>query len=182
VKAIAAGIGSLLLLPIIALGGLGDAAAIDDSVQGALLDSSYVELSEAVLGHPRITLSSGSRADVEAGRVDPRVLGLLVLLAETHDLTWVGPIKTGHSYYVRGTRRVSWHSHGRAVDIMAIDGAPVTRWNDGAYQVTLRMLSLQGPLRPDQVGAPWLIPTKGVVVFDKDHHDHLHAGFREVDG
>lgn len=178
-KTVTLGIASLLLLPILALGGLGDVAVSEESFDIGALDSSYVALVQAVLEHPRITLSRAARSDVEAARIDARVLGLLLLLAEAHDLTWVGPLKTGHSYYVKGTSRVSWHSYGRAVDIMAVDGAPVTKWNRGAYEATLLMLSLVGPLRPDQVGAPWLIPTPGVVVFDKDHGDHLHAGFKE---
>lgn len=168
-KALALVLGLFLGLPILALGEVG----------GGEIDLAEDHLVGSVLSHPGIHLSSAATSDIRSGITDPRVLGLLLVLAEEHTLDWVGPIKTGHSYYVKGTRRVSNHSFGRAVDIIWVDEAPVSRRNLGALQATRTMLTLPEPLRPDQVGSPCMIPTPGVVVFTKDHHHHLHAGWSE---
>lgn len=169
-KAIVLAFGILVSLPVLALGGL-------DSSGIGTVEAPTEDLVAQVLSHPDITLSRGAAADVRGGVADRRVLALLLILAEEHTLDWVGPIRTGHSYYVKGTNRVSNHVYGRAVDIIWVDGSPVTPSNLGALQATKTMLSLPSPLRPDQVGSPWMIPTDGVVVFTKDHHDHLHAGW-----
>jgi len=56
-----------------------------------------------VLSHPRIQLGSAAVGDVAEGRVDPRVLQVLLFLAERHDLGSVGPLITGHSYFGEST-------------------------------------------------------------------------------
>jgi hypothetical protein len=53
-----------------------------------------------------------------------------------HRLT-VSVIKTGHSQFVKGTVRVSNHYVGRAVDIVAVDGADVTAANDAALALAV---------------------------------------------
>ena len=87
------------------------------------------ELEAMVLSNPRITFTSEAAGDVAEGRVDPRVLEVLLFLAERHDLGSVGPLITGHSYYVAGTTTPSNHAFGRAVDISVIDGQPVSVYN-----------------------------------------------------
>jgi hypothetical protein len=136
------------------------------------------ELEAMVLSHPRIHLGSLAIGDVAEGRVDPRVLQVLLLLAERHDLGSVGPLITGHSYFVSGTTSPSNHAFGRAVDISVIDGQAVSIYNAAARDAMGMVLSLRPPLLPDELGGPWLLShPSSVAVFTRDHGDHLHIGW-----
>ena len=133
------------------------------------------ELAKTVLTSPSIGLTKAARSDVEAGSVDPRLLAALLRVAQTHRLGGVGPIKSGHSYYVKGTTRVSNHSFGRAVDISVVDGVAVSSNNPAALQVVREVLSFPSPLRPDEVGSPWDLPDRGSFS-DAAHARHIHVG------
>jgi hypothetical protein len=183
-KVIAVAIATLLLMPVFAIAAMGQTFAVPEQAVSINSDAlvepiSAVggDLSGRVLGHPRIHLTAGARHDVEAGRADPRILEILLALAEVHQLGRVGPIATGHSYFVKGTTRVSNHVIGRAVDISVIDGAPVSTSNGDAYRAAQTIASLAPPFRPDELGAPWRIAARGVYSFTEDHGDHLHVGF-----
>lgn len=175
-KAIAAGFASLLLLPVLVLGafagwGLSETQQTSDALgdQGDLI--------AALLANPAIGLTPAARGDVEAGRVDPRILAILLAAAEEHTLDRVGPIITGHSYYVKGTTRVSNHVFGRAVDILAVDGAAVSPTNLAARALMEQILTLPPPLAPDELGGPWIISVGSRSSFsDAAHADHLHVG------
>lgn len=133
----------------------------------------------AVLSHPHIELRSEARADVAAGRVDGRVLGALLFLASEHRLGSVGPFATGHSLYVDGTNRISNHAYGRAVDIPIVDGVAVSSSNAAAHSAAQSLLSLDGALRPDELGSPWQFPAPEAFT-DEDHRGHLHIGYSEA--
>jgi hypothetical protein len=135
------------------------------------------ELEAMVLSNPRIGLSSLAAGDVAAGRIDPRVLEVLLVLAERFDLGSVGPLISGHSYFVAGTTTPSNHSFGRAVDISVIDGQAVSIYNPAARDAMELVLSLQPPLLPDELGGPWPMYHAGVRTFTQDHHDHVHIGW-----
>ena len=98
------------------------------------------KLEAMVLSNPRIELSSLAAGDVAAGRIDPRVLEVLLVLAERFDLGSVGPL-IGHSYFVAGTTTPSNHSFGRAVDISVIDGQAVSIYNPAARDAMELVLS-----------------------------------------
>lgn len=168
-KALLIGFGTLVALPLLAFGG----------ITGSSLGPSPVlqsDLAAQVLSHPAIKLSPAAASDVRAGIADPRVLSVLLILAEEHTLDWVGPFRTGHSYYVKGTRRASNHSFGRAVDIISVDGAPVSLSNSAALRATETILFLPEPIRPDEVGSPWRLPLSGSFT-DADHRGHIHVGW-----
>ena len=76
----------------------------------------------AVLDDPRIDLPGPARADVEAGRVDDRLLGVLTEMARRHAIG-VHVMSTGHRAGAGAT--TSAHSVGRAVDIRSVDGRAV---------------------------------------------------------
>lgn len=135
-------------------------------------------LAEAVLNHPRIGLRASAAGDVRAGRVDVRILAVLLVIATEHDLAAVGPFVTGHSYYVAGTDRPSNHAFGRGVDLPVVDGSAVSPTNTGARAVVDLALALPPDLRPDEIGCPWpdLARLPGVFT-DAAHYDHLHLGF-----
>jgi hypothetical protein len=133
------------------------------------------DLSAQVLVHPSIALSSAAASDVRGGIAHARALSVLLILAEEHTLS-AGPIRTGHSYYVKGTSRVSDHVFGRAVDVTRIDGRSVSPTNLGALRAVQTVLSLPEPLRPDEVGSPWRFPERGSFT-DREHRDHIHVGW-----
>jgi hypothetical protein len=205
-RKIAAGIGSILLIPVLvlgaavgALGGGGTGApaaasvfcvptptnaqarpgtyAVDPAQRGPARACHAGELEAMVLSNPRIHLGSLAVGDVAEERVDSRVLQVLLFLAERHDLGSVGPLITGHSYYVAGTTSPSNHAFGRAVDISVIDGQAVSVYNPAARDAMEMVLTLPSSLLPDELGGPWLLAHPSVGVFTRDHGDHLHIGW-----
>ena len=126
---------------------------------------------------PSIGLLPQARQDIRSDAIDARVLQDLLVLAQQHSLDVVGPLVTGHGRLVKGTGVISNHAMGRAVDIAAIDGAAVSIRNSSAKAMMLELLSLPRPLRPDELGGPWLLFASGVRVFTKDHGDHIHIGW-----
>lgn len=181
-KVIGACIGALLLIPVLVLGavagGFGDGSVSAAPPSGeAVLLGDPADLQAAVLGHPAIHLTANARGDVEAGLVDPRILQVLLLLAQTHELGPVGPFVTGHSYYVKDTTRVSNHAYGRAVDILGVDGAPVSPANEAAREVMEAVLTLPAGVLPDELGGAWVLSGGGLTSFTKDHLDHIHVGY-----
>jgi hypothetical protein len=127
---------------------------------------------------PNIELTPQARADMLAGKVDPRVMRSLAAAAASGHKLAVSVIESGHSKFVSGTTRVSNHYYGRAVDIYSIDGVPVSATNDAALEVALAVLTTAPELRPDELGSPWpeLSPFPGAFS-DADHVDHLHLGW-----
>ena len=113
----------------------------------------------ALVTSPRIatTASHGCdpAADLASGRLDLRVQSLLAVLAERHTIR-LSCLRTGHSRFVKGTTRVSNHTVWRAVDIDRVDGRPVGRSSRPARTLALWLDRLQGPLRPSEVGSPFL--------------------------
>jgi hypothetical protein len=174
-------IAGLLVLPIFAVAGVGAAApqqtTLGSEAELAPFDLAAGPLESQVLAHPRIHLTQAARSDVEKARIDPRVLQVLLLLAQHHELNRVGPLSSGHSYFVKGTTRVSNHIPGRAVDISVIDGIAVRARHREAYAAARLVASLPPPLRPDELGGPWRFEVAGVHSFTKGHGGHLHVGF-----
>lgn len=133
-----------------------------------------------VLQHPQIHLRPLARLDVQEHRVDPRLLAMLLVIAQEHTLADAGPFIRGHSYYVSGSRRVSLHSFGRGVDIVMIDGEPVSTRNQGALAVAVLAGNLSPPLRPAEIGSPWDLSFPGISTFSRNHSDHLHLSIGEA--
>jgi hypothetical protein len=204
IRKVAFGIGSMLLIPVLVLaaaagsfggGGAPAAPGVICTPQPSVTPSPtpYAigtgraanvracqagELEAMVLSHPHIHLASLAAGDVAEGRVDPRVLQVLLHLAERHDLGSVGPLISGHSYFVAGTTSPSNHAFGRAVDISVIDGEAVSIYNSAARDAMQMVLTLPPPMLPDELGGPWLLPhPASVAVFTRDHGDHLHIGW-----
>lgn len=137
-------------------------------------------LRQAVLDHPNIELHPTARADVEHGVADWRVLNALLVMATSHRLSFVGPIRGGHSRFVEGTDRESNHYDGRAVDIPVVDGQRVDDENEAARHAVELVLhnTLGGATRPDEIGAPWPYRVRyGDRSFTDRHDDHLHFGW-----
>jgi hypothetical protein len=179
-KTLAAFVSVALLLPVLVIAAVVGGGSGAAPVAAPIIVANDPELARAILTHPNIGLRPGARADVEAGVVDPRILRVLLVLAERHRLSYVGPFKTGHSRNVAGTTRASNHFYGRAVDLPYIDGAPVNVLNTGAWAALREVLALPAEVRPDEVGAPWRIPFGTTSTFTENHDDHLHLGFDQA--
>lgn len=167
-KFIVISLSALLSLPLLVLGTGGESSAsLADEV-----------LAEAVLDHPGIVLLPGAKKDVERGLIDPRVLRVLLIVAERHSMV-VGSLITGHSYYVAGTTHPSNHSFGRAVDILIVDGHAVSATNLRARDIVQILGTLPTEFRPTEIGSPWPVSFPGVSTFVRNHHDHIHAGYHD---
>lgn len=132
----------------------------------------------ALLANPNLTLSAPARADLDAGIIDQRLVSLFAWLLERHTLS-IGGFKTGHPKHVQGhgdTDAVSNHHYGRAADITAIDGQPVSRGRSPARAVIDELAMLTGPLAPGEVGSPWNLPNPGFFT-NAAHRAHIHIGF-----
>lgn len=128
-----------------------------------------------------VVLPAGAQEDIDAGRVDRRVVGLLSALGATYQIE-VSVLVSGHSECVGGGDRaerpgcaVSNHWYGRAVDIAAVDGAAVTADNLPARRLLEQLLALPVELRPTEIGGPW--DDLAGVFSDAGHQDHLHIGW-----
>jgi hypothetical protein len=92
--------------------------------------------------------------DYRSPRLDRRVRTLLVAAADRHRIR-VSCLRTGHSWYVKGTRRVSNHSVWRGVDVDRVDGRPVSLSNTAARQLALWIGRGRAGVQPSEVGSPW---------------------------
>jgi hypothetical protein len=133
-------------------------------------------LANEVLTSPRIELSDTTRSDVRAGRIDTRILRLLLELTAQRRVA-VTVLASGHPHEVFGTNRVSNHTRGRAVDIWAVDGRTVAQQrsepSSAARQLTLQALNAGAT----EVGAPWVLSAAGRSSFTNTvHEDHIHIG------
>jgi hypothetical protein len=88
----------------------------------------------------------------------------------------VSCLRTGHSWYVKGTRRVSNHSLWRAVDIDQVDGHLVSPYNTAARQLAAWIGRGRAGVQPSEVGSPWHFGGRPWFT-DQGHQGHLHVGF-----
>jgi hypothetical protein len=128
-----------------------------------------------LLNNPRITLTSNARADLEAGIVDSRIVALVDAISRRYAIG-ISVFKSGHSMRTR-SGSISNHYYGRAVDISFVDGSPVSGSNSPARQIVTSLAGLQGPVRPDELGHPFLDLVVVGGFSDADHDDHIHLGF-----
>lgn len=180
-KRLASALVMLMLVPVLfisaVLGLLGGGSGGAEEPGIGVVGCGSGELEAIALTHPNLSWRPEARGDVAAGKIDPRVLYVLVVMAERHKLGPIGPLITGHSYYVRGTNSPSNHAFGRAVDIAVIDGQAVSVANPNAKEVMEAILKLPDWLLPDELGGPWDIPNEKLSIILKDHGDHLHMGW-----
>jgi hypothetical protein len=123
------------------------------------------------------TNSAGCRParDYPSLRLDRRVRAVLVAAADRHPIR-VSCLRTGHSWFVRGTHRVSNHSVWRAVDVDQVDGRPVSPANGAARRLALWIGQGRAGVQPSEVGSPWSLGGRPWFS-DAAHQGHLHVGF-----
>jgi hypothetical protein len=149
---------------------------------GVLLLSKEV-LQKRVLANEAIEVYECGRDDIAGGRIDRRILAMLEYLnVKGFDLT-ITSLQCGHGLLTT-SGNVSEHTTGTAVDIAAINGAPVTG-NQGPGTPTDELihavLQLQGTMHPHQVISLQDMP--GPTSFAMaDHYDHVHVGYQPLAG
>lgn len=134
----------------------------------------------AVLGNQRLDIYDQGRQDIAAGRIDNRVLAIL-LLATEHWTLAVSSLQTGHSKCVGGGSyggcSVSNHWHGRAFDVYRVNDELVAASNADAFAFAVWLSSLDPGLRPDEIGSPWpRLKSLPGHFHDDAHLGHIHAG------
>ena len=137
----------------------------------------------ALLGNPNVTIYQGGRGDLAAGRIDSRVIDVLLAFATDHTIV-VTSLVTGHPRCaVNGQPNgpncaVSNHYLGRAADIAVIDGIPISARHPEVVALMDQLAAIAGPLRPDEIGGP--VDTGQPGVFTNSFHaDHIHFGWDE---
>ena len=139
-------------------------------------------LQQRILHDEGLDIYQCGREDIEAGRIDRRVLAVLEYLRSKGFTLRISALECGHSILTEGGN-VSEHSTGDAVDIPEIDGTPVTGHQGPgtlANQLIEDVLQLQGPMQPHQVISLEDLP--GEISFaEPSHYDHVHIGYRPVD-
>jgi hypothetical protein len=113
--------------------------------------------------------------DYASPRLDRRVRQLLAAIAAHHRIR-VSCLRTGHSWYVVGTTRVSNHTVWRAVDVDRVDGQAVSPANQAAHQLALWIGRGGAGVQLNEVGSPWDLGG-GPFFTNEAHQDHIHVGF-----
>jgi hypothetical protein len=133
----------------------------------------------ALAANPRLQTTSSHgcnpKADLANPQLDLRIQSLLVILSQRWTVR-ISCIHTGHTKHVEATTRISNHYVWRAIDIDQVNHQPV---GPGASQ-TKALLdfldTLQGPLRPVEVGSPFQIGHRPFFT-NQAHQEHIHIGY-----
>jgi hypothetical protein len=135
------------------------------------------ELEQKVLNDPRVSIYAGGRGDVEAGRVNVRVLSVVEYLADTFGQVTVSCLISGHRLYAR-PGVVSAHIYGLAADISELGGTPILG-HQQQVSVTERavrdLLLLPPELMPKQIIS--LLGLGGPSFPLANHYNHIHIGY-----
>lgn len=141
------------------------------------LAASKATFQQRILSSRRIELYSLGRADVAAGRIDVRVLVLMLYLARTYREVTVSSLQSGHRLFAR-PGVVSAHVHGVAVDVTALGNVPIAgnQRPGGLTERAVRdILLLPAEVQPRQVIS--LLGLGGASFPQADHGDHIHVGY-----
>lgn len=134
-------------------------------------------LSKRILNDSRITIYPGGRSDIQAGRVNIRVLALIAYLAEAHGQVTVSCLISGHRLYAR-PGVVSAHIYGLAADISVLGNTAIFgHQQPGSVTETAvrNILLLPAELQPRQVIS--LLGLGGPSFPLANHDDHIHVGY-----
>jgi len=160
---------------VVALRNYYRAVGLASLVRGLL--SQKADLQDRVLHDARLNIYSGGRDDVAKGRVDVRVLALMLYLAQTYREVTVSCLVAGHRLYAR-PGHISAHVYGRAVDIAALHNISITGHQQpgGITEQAVRsILMLPGGMLPAQVIS--LMGLGGPSFPLANHYDHIHVGY-----
>jgi hypothetical protein len=141
------------------------------------LEAARPRLERRVLTDERLDIYAGGRADVQQGKIDVRVLVLMLYMAEAHGQVTVSSLESGHRLYSR-PGVISAHVYGLAVDIAGLANRPIYVNQDpgGLTEKAVRsILRLPAEVQPQQVIS--LLGLGGPSFPLGDHGDHIHVGY-----
>jgi murein DD-endopeptidase MepM/ murein hydrolase activator NlpD len=159
-------------------GGLGESKSKDPSV-GQVLLMSKQQLEQRVLRDPHVEIYACGRRDIEAGRIDRRVLAAIEYLSASG----LDPDVTGLACdaSVNGTSGVDEAgTTGQSVDISKINGVPIeghTGPGSITDQAIRRLLALQGSMAPTQIVGPISYRDQSTTLALPNHQDRIQVLF-----
>ena len=113
----------------------------------------------ALLENKNVVLDDVGVADIKAGKIDPRIVGVLTKLSQEHKIV-VSCMCSDHSKFTAGGS-ISNHAFGRGLDIASIDGEIVSPGSALAREVASELSELDPAIRPDEIGSPFAINGPG---------------------
>jgi Transglycosylase SLT domain len=127
-----------------------------------------------------LTLTNATqKADLEGNLIDPRIVGLIGAMTQSHQVT-ISSLRSDHSMYT-AAGGVSNHYYGRAMDIAAVDGVSCTDTAPSApcAQLGRTLASLPAPAMPTELIYCFDLDGPGPAFALADHCDHIHAGYND---
>ena len=165
----------LLAKHALALAHYNRAVGIETLIQG--LDGAKKRLTLRTLKDPRITIYSGGVGDLEANRVNVRVIVAIRYLADTFGSVQITSLVSGHRLYAR-PRVISAHVYGEAADVAALGGVSIYGNQEPGgvtEQAVEDLLLLPEEVEPKQIIS--LLGLGGASFALSDHYDHIHVGY-----
>ncbi len=125
-----------------------------------------------------LTLSNElEEQDLASGAIDPRIVGLLGAITQSHQIT-ISSLRSDHSMYT-AEGGISNHYYGRAMDIAAVDGVSCTDTapTSPCAQLATTLSQLPAPAMPTELIYCYDVDGPGPAFARSDHCDHIHAGY-----
>jgi hypothetical protein len=138
-------------------------------------DLSAAQLERAVLADPGIRLGACDRQQVASGKVDRRMLALLVFMSRSGLKPTVEQLRCGHLIHVGGAASVSYLPRG-SLTISAVNGVPIAghQGPGSIADVTIRtLLTVRRPFAAAQIVSLMQYPGAPATVARPDHGGQL---------
>jgi membrane-bound lytic murein transglycosylase B len=132
----------------------------------------------APINWSNLTLSNElEKHDLDSGAIDPRIVGLLGAITQTHEIT-ISALRSDHSEYTT-EGNISNHYYGRAMDIAAVDGVSCTDTAPTAPcgELAKTLSELPAPAMPTELIYCFDVDGPGPAFARSDHCDHVHVGY-----
>jgi soluble lytic murein transglycosylase-like protein len=159
---------------------LGEAEAIEGKCKVSTVEWALA-LPNAVIAPinwANLTLSNElEKRDLEDGALDPRIVGLLGAITQSHQIT-ISALRSDHSEYT-SEGNISNHYYGRAMDIAAVDGVSCTDTAPTAPcgELARTLSQLPAPAMPTELIYCFDVDGPGPAFARADHCDHVHVGY-----
>ncbi len=156
--------------------------SISPTAGQALLESRG-QLQQQVLRNRGIGLAACERREVEAGRIDRRVLATLELVSVSGLRPTVSGLRCGVSH--GGHTGLSGYERGEAFDITSVNGISIAgHAGPGAVADLLerKLLDLQGTMKPEQIAGPVTYLGSREAVTLPASRDLVHVAFAPPTG
>jgi hypothetical protein len=141
------------------------------------LEAEKEAIAARLLADKRASIYYAGRQDIEAGKIDVRVVVLISFLAESYGEVTVSSLFSGHRKYAR-PGVVSAHIFGHAVDIATVGKTSIAGHQEPGSiteKAVRSILMLPVEVQPRQVIS--LLGLGGPSFPLANHHDHIHVGF-----